>query len=448
MSEIVKVDGVVPVLDAETGNLYSPDQYAQLRADRIHGMTRNRKGRRLDAREYARQRRRRPIIQGGQTAAPVAPAIPFVASSHEHTEPVPVITQALTAAGPAVTYEFNLPSYGYVRHLWLDVNLTGGTGVAAIPSGDQPFNVLDAITFLDTNGAPVFGPMSGYRSFLANLYGGYVYQQDPRSSPLFTPIASAGPGNGRFQIRIPIEISHHDGTGCIGNQNSSAPYRIRFNINNAAAIYGTNPTVFPTVTITPVLEAWSLPNAVDAMGRPQAQLPPNYGTIQYWSERVVSGVPVGNYTVPVLRVGNLIRTLIFECRDVSSTGTRDDLVAPTTPILNWDARQLNNEPASYRQARSFEVLESIPTLGRPAGVYAYTFGRTNQDRSGDDKPWLWLPTVEATRLEWTGSFTNAGVVTVIVNDIAPGEVNPAQRYVENSATGFHPNPDVSNPRQP
>jgi hypothetical protein len=255
-------------------------------------------------------------------------------------------------------------------------------------------------------------------------------------------------GNGRYQFRIPLELSHHDGTGCLGNQNSSAPYRIRFNVNSPSAIWSTLPTTLPTVTITPVLEAWSLPNSVDAMGRPQAQLPPNYGTIQYWSERVVTGIPTGNFTVPVLRVGNLIRNLIFECRDVSSTGTRDDLVAPTTPILNWDARQLNNEPASYRQIRSYECLESIPTLGRPAGVYAYSFGRTNQDRAGDDKPWLWLPTVEATRLEWTGSFTNPGVVVVLVNDVAPGEVNPTQRYVENNATGFHPNADVPNMRQP
>lgn len=445
MGKIIHVDGAVPVLDPETGTLYHADDYREIFDARLHG-GRNRAQRRMSAKEYSRGRRRHPRIMGAQTAAPMAPAIPFVGSAHEHTEPVPVISQLLVSGQGPQTYEFNLPSYGYARHLWLDVNLTGGTGAAAVPSGDAPFNVLDQVTFLDTNGAPIFGPLGGYDTFLANLFGGYVYQQDPRESPLFAVLAATG--NGRFQVRIPLEISHHDGTGCLGNQNSSAPYRIRFNVNAPASIYTTPPTTFPTVTITPILEAWSLPNAVDAMGRPQAQLPPNYGTIQYWSERVQTGIVGGNNTVPVLRVGNLIRTLVFICRQTSSTGTRDDTVSPTFPILNWDARQLYNEMREYRQARSFECLESIPTLGRPAGVYAYSFARSNQDRAGDDKPWLWLPTVEATRLEWTGTFTNAGVVTVLVNDVAPGEVNPTQRYVENSQTGFHPNADVPNPRQP
>lgn len=440
MSDVIKIDGTVPVLDPDTGSVYHPDDLASVRAFRESHL-RTRRGRRLAARQYAAWRRRTRSITGGQTAAPVIPAIPFIASSHEHTEPVPTITQLLVTAGAPQTYEFNLPSYGYVRHLWLDVNITGGTGAAAVMSGDAPWNILDQVTFLDTNGAPIFGPLSGYSTFLSNLFGGYAYQQDPRAIPTFAALNAAG--NGRFQIRIPIEISHHDGTGCLGNQNAAAPYRIRLNINAPSAIFTTPPTTLPTVTITPLLEAWSLPNATDAMGNPQAQMPPNYGTIQYWSERLQTGVGTGQNTIPVLRVGGLIRNIVFVSRQSNATGTRDDTVFPSQPILSWDGRQLTNEPQVYRAARSNEVLESPSTLMRPAGVFAYTFGRTNQDRAGDDKPWLWLPTVEATRLEIQGQSAAAGVVNVLVNDIAPGEVNPTQHYVERNATGFHPNPDVA-----
>lgn len=400
------------------------------------------------ASEYLKFRQKYPRIAGGQASPQAAPAIPFIASAHEHSESAPVTVQALSATSAFTTYEFNLPSYGYVRSLWLDVNATGGTGTTANPSGDSPFNSLEQVTFLDTNGAPIFGPLSGYNFFLSNLYGGYVYQQDPRQVSNYTPIASAGPGNFRYQMRIPIEISHHDATGCVGNQNASAPYRIRLSINIASAIYAANPAAFPTITITPVLEAWSLPNAVDALGRPQAQLPPNYGTVQYWSERNVSGIVPGNMPVQVLRVGNLIRNLIFIGRETSPTGTRSDNVSPEFPIVNWDARQLNNETRVYRENLSYECLESVPTSGRPAGVFAYTFNRTNQDRAGDDKPWLWLPTVEATRLEWTGSFTTGGVVQILTNDIAPAEVNPTQRYALPNATGFHPSGEVPNPNMP
>lgn len=396
--------------------------------------------------DYIRFRSKYPRLRGGQSSQPVAPAIPFIASAHEHAESAPVITQALSATSAFTTYEFNVPSYGYIRALWLDVNATGGTGTAAIYAADAPFTALEQLTFLDTNGAPIFGPCTGYNTFLSNLYGGYVYQQDIRQNPNYNGGATSG--NFRYQVRIPIEISHHDATGCIGNQNASAPYRIRLSINPAASIYTTPPTGYPTLTVTPVLEAWSLPNAVDALGRPQAQLPPNYGTVQYWSERNVTGILSGNNYVQVLRVGNLIRNLIFICRETSASGPRSDNVSPEYPIVNWDARQLFNETRIYRQNRTYEVLESIPTNGRPAGVYGYTFDRTIQDRAGDDKPWLWLPTVEATRLEWTGTFTTGGVVQILVNDIAPAEVNPTQRYALPSATGFHPSGEVPNPNMP
>lgn len=401
------------------------------------------------AHEYMDFRAKYPRLGGGQTNQPQAQAIPFIASAHEHAETAPVITSKRAAANAAETFEFNVPSYGYIRAIWFDIKITAGKAASGAEAAeDAPFNIIDAVTLLDTNGAPIFGPLTGFNMFLSNLFGGYVYQQDVRSLPSFKTVNSSG--EARVQMRIPIEISHHDGTGCIGNQNASAPYRIRFNINSNAAIFkkeAEEPTK-QTITVEPILEAWSLPNAVDAIGRPQAQLPPNYGTVQYWSERVVSGVPIGNFPVQVLRVGNLLRNLIFVGRETNATGKRLDTVFPSAPIINWDARQLFNESQTYRINRTYEPLESIPTLGRPTGVYGYTFDRTNQDRAGDDKPWMWLPTVEATRLELTGSFEAAGVVQVLVNDVAPAEVNPTQRYALPNATGFRPNADVPSLNQP
>lgn len=152
------------------------------------------------ASDYARFRRRYPSIKGGATA--VIPAIPFVASAHEHAESSPVITQALVLSGPSTTYELNVPSYGYIRHIWLDINATGGTGVAAVYAGDAPFNAIDALTFLDTNGAPIYGPLSGFSAFITNLFGAYTYQQDPRSLPTYNAGNTAG--NFRWQVRIPL----------------------------------------------------------------------------------------------------------------------------------------------------------------------------------------------------------------------------------------------------
>jgi hypothetical protein len=400
------------------------------------------------AEDYIKFREKYPRLAGGQTAHPVAAAIPFIAAAHEHAETAPTITSKRVAANPEETFEFNVPSYGYIRHIWLDFEVTKGKATSgAEASEDSPFNIVQSITLLDTNGAPIYGPVSGWNMFLSNLFGGYAYKQDPRNMGTFKNTNSSG--EARLQMRIPVEISHHDGTGCIGNQNASAPYRIRLVLNSNANFFKKAPEEpeKQSFIVRVVLEAWSLPNAVDALGRPQAQLPPNYGTVQYWSERNQSGMSAGNQTVQVLRVGNLIRNLIFTTRETGPTGKRVDALFPEQPIINWDARQLNNESIGYRENRTLEPLET--TEPRPTGVFAYTFNRSNQDRAGDDKPWLWLPTVEATRLELFGTF-GAGInnTNILLNDVAPAEVNPTQRYALPSATGFHPSADIPNPNQP
>ncbi len=422
----------------------------------------------LKAKDYLDFVKKYPAIAGGQTRAPVMPPIPFIASAHEHTEPFPIITREYSAGLGAEVTEFNIPSYGYLRAVWLDVFMPEQEEETQEENEDGVFTALGAITLLDTNGAPIFGPLTGFNTFLTNLYGGYAYQQDARTLPNYKSIEKATKGGFRFQLRIPIEISHHDGTGCIGNQNASAPYRCRITMEPSeganAGLYKKQPGKYKAgakLQVKPYLEAWSLPNAQDALGRPQAQLPPNYGTVQYWSERVQTGLAAGLNNVQVLRVGNLIRNLLFVGRETSSVGKRSDKVIPEFPLINWDARQLNNDSASYRQNRSFEPLEApsalinannttLPKLGfgRPTGIAAYTFDRSNQDRAGDDKPWLWLPTVEATRLELTGNWETGGAVVILTNDIAPAEVNPSQRYQVPSATGFHPETGVQNPNQP
>lgn len=355
------------------------------------------------------------------------PQLPFVAGAHEHTEQA--FTQTVTPTTSAQIFEFEIPSYGYLRHFGLQVTLAGGTGGTA--TGDAPWTLLSDITLLDTNGAPIYGPLDGFATLQANIWGGYAFRQDPRTGPWYQ---GTGP-NYAFYLRIPVEISHYDGTGSLANQNAAAPYKIRFTVNPIASTWSVAPSPVPAITIIGFLEAWSLPNEVDGMGRPQAQVPPNHGTVQYWSSRTQT-TSTGNQTIQVQRVGNLIRNLVFIARNAS--GVRTDACFPDAITLNWDARQLEFESQKHRQQVQFEKIYQ-PTVD--AGVFVYTFAHSTLNRAGDDRPTLWLPTVQATRLEIQGQVATAGSVQIMVNDIAPVEVNPTQRYVERSATGFQPNRD-------
>jgi hypothetical protein len=279
------------------------------------------------------------------SAAPVQPVIPFTAAAHRHIEPITVDSPAILGAAQQQRGPFDIPAYGFIRHVILEVSFSGGTLGAGVLSPDWPWNVLQNVTLSDVNGAPIFGPLDGYALLQANIAGGYAYRQDPRLDPNYD-----GTINGRFFLRIPVEISKHNAYGALANQNAAAAYKLSYTINTAAA--------------------------------------------------------------------------------------RVDTVMPDPLNLFWDARSLTQETQQLRIKLGMEAIQA-PGI-RDTGVFLFLFDDLTIGHAGDEEPNLWLPTVQASRLELNGVSAVAGTLQVMTNDIAPVAVDPSQRYVETSQTGFHP----------
>jgi len=374
------------------------------------------------------------------SAAPAA-QIPFTGSAHEHVEQVTF--QSITPGAAAVQQgPFDVPAYGYLRHIFLEVVASGGTIGAGVAHPDYPFNIFQNVTLLDVNGAPLVN-IDGYALLQCNVYGGFGFRSDPRLAPWYVSTI-----NTAFFLRIPVEISRHNALGSLANQNAAAAYKLQWTINPSTAMFTTAPTTPPTITVRPQLEAWSLPNPADLAGRAQSQVPPAHGTTQYisyFTRTVGSGLLT--YLLP--RVGNLLRLLIFISRNNTAQGAgenaRDDTVFPNPFQVIWDARVLTNETQNYRIARMTEALINGAT--RDTGVFALIFNNTNNGQVGDENPNLWIPTVQSTRLEVDGTIASGAPnnIKCVTVDIAPVEVMPQERYVEGSATGFHPR--VGEPNQ-
>lgn len=363
---------------------------------------------------------------GNAPAAPPA-LVPFTSAAHEHTEPV--FDVSVTPSTTTQTLStIDIPAYGFIRNIYLEVTSTGGAIGTGALGGDYPYNLIQSVALNDVNGAPIFGPIDGYAALWSNIVGGYAFNNDPRKVPWYVGTLTAF-----FPLRIPVEISHHDGFGALANQNSAASYKLNLTINsftNMMATLGT--ATAPTFRIRGYLEAWSLPNETDALGRPQQQFPPVHGTTQFWSQNV-KAVNTGQQTIPLVRVGNLIRNIVFIARN--SSGVRTANVFPDPAQIAWDARSLLLDTQNYRNALAYERLNNLLTLD--TGVFAYSFNHSTDNHSGDDNPSLWLPTVQATRLEVNGTVGTAGNIQILTNDVAPAEVIPTQRYDE-GGTGFHP----------
>lgn len=369
-----------------------------------------------------------PSQRRGRAAPAPTAAIPFTGAAHEHVEPI--TTQVVTpgAAAQAIG-PFDVPAYGYLRHILLEVSGSGGALGGGTIAADYPTNTFSSLSVLDVNGAPIFGPLDGYATLWTNICSSNSFRQDPRLDPGFI-----GTINCNFVLRIPIEIARHSGLGALANQNAAASYKLNMTVNTLANLVTGGAPTAPALTIRAHLEAWSLPNATDLAGRPQAQVPPAHGTTMYHSffQRAVPAS--GNQTILLPRVGNLIRYLLVISRDGSNV--RADATMPDPMQLTWDARILTLETQKIRTKKGFESLH--PSVTRDTGVFFFPFNNLNNGQSGDEEPNLWLPTVQSTRLELDGSNTGTGSLQFVTCDVAPVEVLPQERFVETSASGFHP----------
>lgn len=356
-------------------------------------------------------------------SAPVMPALPFVASAHEHTEPAFTLTLTPGAAVQNVN-PIDIPASGYLRALWIQVVGTGGA--AGTASADFPWNLIQSIGLQEVNGSTIMNPMDGYALYVANVIGGYSFTNDPAQAPFHV----GSTPNPVFFLRIPVEIAAKDGLGALANQNAAAQYKLSFALNTIAAAWTVAPTTAPTLTIKGWLEAWTLPAPQDNRGRPQSQVPPLLGTGQYWSSTTRATI-AGTNTLGITRVGNLIRAVCFIAR--SAAGARADNVFPEPFRLNWDGNMMHNVEQFYLQDMFRSKVNGPFT--RPVGVFVLPYNHATTGRMGNEDPTLWLPTMDTTRLEIEGVSAAAGSIQMLVNEVAPVETNQAQRYEFPNNTG-------------
>lgn len=360
-------------------------------------------------------------LAGAPAVKSSAPAVlvPFTRAAVEHTEQFADVSQILGASSVALG-PFDVPAYGFMRGIVLRVTATGGTGTPTALE-DAPFSALDEVTVLDVNGAPIVGPLTGYDLFLINKYGGYSYSSDPRQSPGYSAVSATG--NFSFILRIPIELSARDALGSLANQNAASTYKLRLSTAPGARIYGTQPTIFPTLRVRAYLDAWTQPTANDLRGNVNATTPPANGTTGYWSKASFT-VAAGVNTLKLPRMGNMLRNLIFIWRDATSRASADTAGSfPDPASLYWDTRLLRTYDRTVWQdamQRKYDFTGALEAArGLDKGVFVEDYCHEFDGHVGQELRDGWLPTLQSTRYEIAGTFGAAGTLTVLTNDVAP-----------------------------
>lgn len=369
-----------------------------------------------------------PPARGRGTDRQVVATVPFIRASGEHVEPAGIDVSRQLATSVADLGVFDVPAYGFLRALTIVVTATGGAGTSVTASEDGPFNVLANIALTEPNGAQISAFNSGYDLYLAMKWGGYGFipGQDARSSPVYSAVAGAT-GNFAFLLRLPVELNQRDGLGSLPNQNAAATFKLRLSLNAAATVYGTVPTTLPTVRVRVYQYAWDQPNPADGNAANQTT-PPAVNTTQFWSTQVYT-VSAGAQTIRLTRVGNYLRNLILVFRRAGTSRANGQSDWPDPMTINLDARPMeileaNNlahqmyERSGYGGAVGATIPARDSAQGLDNGVFVRDWTHEFDGSLGMENRDLWLPTLGSTRLELSGTFSNAGTLTVITNDVA------------------------------
>lgn len=342
------------------------------------------------------------------TAAAVQ-ANPFSKASDRKTESFDDRSYTLGASSTS-PQQVNVPATGYLRHIVVDVDVSGVVGATYVD--DAPWSIFSEIKLTDVNGQAIV-QLEGFDLFLANLLGGYTQHADPRLNVNYKSTATGF----HLQVRLPVEIVQRNALGSLVNMNAAMTYKVKYVLAPAAEVFAAG-SPDNIVRVQLLAESWASPAPVDVHGVPNTPAPPALGTTQNWSE-YVAPVVVGKNTIRLPRVGNTIRNLVFIYRDVAG----DRQVVPVTDIGKYiDGNQWTNNPFSYELQRLGE-LYGFAAADIPAGVWMACqtddFDGTPGEEIGD----YWLPTSGATRLELQFVSSAAGSLTVLTNDILAYSAN-------------------------
>lgn len=352
-----------------------------------------------------------------------APAmvVPFVRASDENLQPGNIDQQRLLVAGSQDLGIMDLPAYGYLSHLYVLVEGTGGTGTGAVLTEDGPWNVLQNIALTEPNGAYIVQFTNGYEMYLANKYGGYVnpVAADPKRSPAFSTVTAAG--NFSFLLRVPVAVSGRDAVGSLANQDSAGQFKFRATLAPSATLFATPPsTALPTVRVRAWMAAWDQPEPTSAGVGNQVE-PPANGTTSFWS--VQSGITVnaGENNIEIKRKGNYLRQMILVFRSSSARSTGQTNFPTETRFLRdaFPARYYNDLVWRHQMYERTGFNGTLDTAGAlDNGVRFHDYAHEFNGALGYENRDLWQPTRSSTRLDFAGNFGAAGTLTIISNDIA------------------------------
>lgn len=312
---------------------------------------------------------------------------------------------------------YNVPSTAFLNDIYVLVEAVTATNAATVAfRADGPFNILDTVKFTDTNNAEIITPVTGWELYVINKYGGYMFSDDPKASPIYSATTGAGATGGSFTfcLRIPVELVPRDALGSLVNKSQSTPYRVAVTLSATATVYSTSPTNAPAVRLRMTPVSYWEPTPVDGSGNPVAASPPGLGTTQYWNSTpytVASGAVSEQLTSSV---GFPIRNLVFCLRDSVDSRTQGEADWPDPAKLQLQSNIIVDRIKKlweHRIAQDYGYTAAVSDTvanARDNGVFVLPFCKDFGPKPGWENRRQYLRTTDGMRLKFMGSIGGSG----------------------------------------
>jgi hypothetical protein len=285
------------------------------------------------------------------TASAAAPAsvaaIPFVRAARKKTAAATVLTGTVGANAVQLPV-VQVPAAGYLRGVELLVQVvTASNSATTAYNADAPFNFINSINLVASDGSSLVSNIGGYGLFLTNKYGNFRAQApfcDPRADQFFTQTSGSGGTGGSFSFRLFIPVEADAAGFCaIPNLAANKSYNINVQLAGSSTVYSTAPTNAGSYTITVINHYWSQPAQTNANGIPQQIAPNGVGSVMLTQFQSIP-VTQGDRLVQLTNVGNVLKNLFFVLRNSSNArietngwGATNQLILNNDTLFYWNA---------------------------------------------------------------------------------------------------------------
>lgn len=318
----------------------------------------------------------------------------------------------------------------------------GATGTAL--NLDGPFSVFGQLDLTNVDGSEILYNMGGYAYYIGDKYFRPWLTDAARRYDFTIPTATSG-GSCTVSLQPEIRFS----AACLANTDTRSQYRYDYTLNGAGlGAYAT----FPTVALTPYMDAWAQPDAQDLQGTPNQPVPPGVNLQLKRRHQIFTlNANASNNVLLSTLTGNAIRGMVIVTRNAAGARV-DGFVDPIywqldnrslgrlNPdiIRQWAEDFYNtdntfgmstNAPGAAGAFTSSNASDAIAATGLYAGAGAADLGAYVFQRFMDPGTLYgqgWLYTANSTKLQWESATQNSATTAELITDeVYPvGAVDP------------------------